>query len=39
MFKSLTQNKPEVPGKKSNEQTLHGKATHFTLGDDNLKGI
>ena len=39
MFKSLTQNKPEVPGKKSNEQTLHGKATHFTLGDDTLKGI
>ena len=39
MFKSLTQNKPEVPGKRANAQTLHGKATHFILGDDSLKGI
>jgi hypothetical protein len=31
-------NAPELPGKKTNEQTLHGKATHFSFGDDNLKG-
>jgi hypothetical protein len=34
----MSQNKPEVPGKRSNEQTLHGKATHFSLGDETLKG-
>lgn len=38
MFKGLSQNKPELPGKRSNEQTLHGKATHFSLGDDTLTG-
>jgi hypothetical protein len=39
MFRGLSQNKPEVPGKKSNDQTLHGKATHFNFGDDTLKGF
>lgn len=39
MLRGLSQNKPEVPGKRSNAQTLHGKATHFTLGDDTLKGF
>lgn len=39
MLRGLSQNKPEVPGKRANAQTLHGKATHFTLGDDTLKGF
>jgi len=31
-------NPPELPGKRTGEQTLHGKATQFSFGDENLKG-
>lgn len=39
MLRGLSKNKPEVPGKRANAQTLHAKATHFVLGDETLKGF
>ena len=34
MFRGIGENPPDNTGKKCGESTLHGKATHFTLGDE-----
>lgn len=33
MFKTMTQNPPELPGKKSDHRSLDAKASHFDFGD------
>ena len=33
MFKSITVNKPQLPGKHSDEKSLYAKASHFDFGD------
>jgi hypothetical protein len=35
MFRTISKNPPETTGKKADEKSMWGKATHFNTGDDN----
>lgn len=35
MFRTTSQNPPERPGKYADHHSLHGKAHHYQMGDDN----
>ncbi len=35
MFRTISKNPPEKTGKKADEKSLWGKASHFNVGDDN----
>jgi len=35
MFRTMTTNPPERPGKFSDERSAFGKATHYNIGEDN----
>ena len=35
MFRTITENPPERPGKYADEKSAFGKATHYHIGTDN----
>ena len=36
MFKTMSQNPPERPGKHSDDKSAHARATHFSFGDSTM---
>ena len=38
MFRGISENPPQLPGKRTGAATVEGKASHFTLGEDTLEG-